>query len=269
VSEPGVIDAGAAAALGALQGVAEFLPISSSGHLALGSAWLGIEAEAGGHTLSVILHAGTLLAVLVHYRVALYQIIKGFFRNDDDGQSRAMVAAIFVGTLPLVFALVPAVKSAILTIEGNVRAVGIALLLTAAALFFSHRKHAPDEPADQPPLLGPAFLIGLAQLMAITPGISRSGSTIAAALALGMGRARAAQFSFLLSIPAICGATVDELRHFGETSVDPGALAVGFGVSFTVGILSLGALLRIITGVGMLPFVPYLLLVGGAALALG
>ena len=269
MSDPSAIDASAAAGLGALQGVAEFLPISSSGHLAIGSAWLGIEAEAGGHTLSVILHAGTLLAVLLHYRRELFEIVRGFFANDDGGKARAWVAAIFVGTLPLVLALVPAVKDAIVSVEGNVRAVGIALLLTSGALFFSHRKDAPEEPADLAPPLKFAILIGLAQLMAITPGISRSGSTIAAALALGMGRARAAQFSFLLSIPAICGATLDEVRHFGEVAVDPSALAIGFVVSFGVGILSLGALLRVITRVGMLPFVPYLLVVGGAAVALG
>jgi undecaprenyl-diphosphatase len=269
VTEPQAIDAVAAAALGALQGVAEFLPISSSGHLALGQAWLGIEAEAGGHTLSVILHAGTLLAVLVHYRVALTEIALGFLRNKDDGRSRKMVAALFVGTLPLALALIPAVKAAIVAIEGDVRAIGFALLLTSAALAFSHRKHPPSEDPGLPPRLDHAFVIGLAQLLAITPGISRSGSTIAAALALGLGRARAAQFSFLLSIPAICGATLDELRHWGEVSVNSSALGVGFIVSFLVGLASLGALLRVIARVGLLPFVPYLLIVGGLAVAIG
>lgn len=264
--DPNAIDASAAAALGALQGVAEFLPISSSGHLALGQAWLGVEAESGGHTLSVILHAGTLLAVLVHYRHTLRELIIGFIRNDDGGKARKMVAALFVGSLPLALALVPGVKNTIMAVEGNVRAIGVALLITAAALAFSHREKSPDDASDEAPPLNFSLLIGLAQLVAITPGISRSGLTIAAALALGLGRARAAQFSFLLSIPAICGATLDELRHFGEINIEGTPLLVGFGVSFLVGITSLGFLLRVIARVGMLPFVPYLVVVGSLAL---
>ena len=259
----------AAAAMGALQGVAEFLPISSSGHLALAARAFGIDPEHGGHTLSVVLHAGTLLAVLVYYRRSLIQLLRDFFgpsAAETTKRARAMTLAIVVATAPLGLALLAPVRRAILFVEGDLRSIGIALLVTAAALAFTHRRHPPEDDPDEAPGLGPALLIGLAQLCAITPGISRSGATIAAALALGLGRRRAAQFSFFLSIPAIMGATVDELGELAGESVELGPLLLGFGVSFGVGLACLGALLAILARVGLMPFVPYLLLVGSAAI---
>lgn len=267
---PDPLTIGAAAGMGALQGVAEFLPISSSGHLALAAHTLGIDPERGGHTLSVVLHAGTLLAVLVYYRRELWALARDIAVSTAAGQrARRMVAAIFVATLPLALALVPAVKGSIVAIEGNVRWVGFALWVTAAALAFSHRRQTPDDDPNEAPELGTAALIGLAQLCAITPGISRSGATIACALALGLGRARAAQFSFLISIPAIAGATLDELTKLDGAGIELAPLAVGFTVSFVVGIACLGALLGVIKRVGLLPFVPYLLLVGAVAVWVG
>lgn len=274
VADPGTaIGYGLAAFLGALQGVAEFLPISSSGHLSLAEAWLGVDPTAAGHSFNIVVHAGTLLAVLIIYRRDLRDLVRGLFDPVAVPWARAMWLALIVGSLPLGVVLIPGVEELVVRMEGEVRWVGAALLITAAMLAFSHRSTPPRDDAATPPLWRHALLIGCAQLIAVTPGISRSGSTIAAGLALGLGRARAARFSFLLSIPAIMAATAKEglevLLAEVPPSFDPGPFALAFVVSFGVGLVSLSMLLRLIQKVGMLPFVPYLLALGIAALVIG
>lgn len=264
---------GRAAFLGALQGIAEFLPISSSGHLSLAERWLGIDAHAAGHSFNIVVHAGTLLAVLLVYRRDLLDLLRGLFDPGAVAWARPMWLALILGSLPLGLILLPSVEDAVIAMEANVRAVGGALLVTAALLAFTHRRVTPTDEERAPPSHGQTLKIGFAQLIAVLPGISRSGSTIAAGLALGLGRARAARFSFLLSIPAITAATGKEalelLTADGPLQFDPGPFALGFAVSFVVGLASLSLLLRMITRVGMAPFVPYLLVIGGLALVIG
>ena len=264
---------GLAAFLGALQGVAEFLPISSSGHLSLAEAWLGVDAEAAGHSFNIVVHAGTLLAVLLVYRRDLFDLVRGLFDPSAAAWARPMWAALIIGSLPLGIVLLPGVEDAIVAMEGEVRAIGASLVLTAALLGFTHRRKPPEDELAQPPSLARSFAIGLAQLVAVAPGVSRSGSTIAAGRALGLGRARAARFSFLLSIPAITAATgkeaLDLLTADVAPSFAPGPFALGFVVSFAVGLASLSLLLRLIERVGLLPFVPYLLVLGTIALVIG
>lgn len=275
IQDPGVeLDYGLAALLGALQGVAEFLPISSSGHLSLAEAWLGIDASSAGHSFNICVHAGTLLAVLLIYRLDLYDLIRGLLDRHAVPWARRMWLALIVGSLPLALVLIPGVEDLVVRMESDVRMIGAALLLTAAVLAFTHRHTtAKDDDAKQAPNRASAVVIGCAQLIAVVPGISRSGSTIAAALALGLGRARAARFSFLLSIPAITAATGKESLELltSEASLNfaPGPFALGFVVSFLVGLASLSLLLRLIERVGMLPFVPYLLGLGLTALIVG
>ncbi|MCA9700409.1 MAG: undecaprenyl-diphosphate phosphatase [Myxococcales bacterium] len=263
---------GMAAFLGAVQGVAEFLPISSSGHLSLFEAWLGVDAATAGHSFNIVVHAGTLLAVLLVFRRDLLELLRGLVDPAAVPWARPLAAAIVVGSLPLVVVLAPGIEDLVVAMEGNTRAVGAALILTAAMLGFSHRRQTPQDDRNQPPSLGRALLIGIAQLIAVAPGISRSGSTIAAALALGLGRARAARFSFLLSIPAITAATGKEALEVLTSDVPvafaPGPFALGFVVSFLVGFASLRLLLAMIERVGLWPFVPYLVLVGTAAILL-
>jgi len=274
IADPGVdISYGLAALLGALQGVAEFLPISSSGHLSLAQAWLGTDAEAGGHSFNIVVHAGTLLAVLVVYRRDLADLVRGLLDAEAVPWARPMLAAMIVGSLPLALVLVPGVEALIVRMEGEVRWIGGALLVTAAMLGFSHRRRAPEDDEHAPPMLGHALLIGCAQVLAVAPGISRSGSTIAAGLGLGLGRARAARFSFLLSIPAVSAATAKEslalVTADAPLSFAPGPFVVGLVVSFIVGLLALDLLLRLIETLGMLPFVPYLIVIGVTALIIG
>lgn len=264
---------GLAALLGVLQGIAEFLPISSSGHLSLAQSWLGIDASAAGHSFNIVVHAGTMLAVLLVYRRDLYDLVRGLFDPQAVAWARPMWLALIIGSLPLGVVLIPGVEAAVVSMEGNVRAIGVALLITAGLLAFTHRRVTPADDERQPPRHMQAVKIGFAQLLAVTPGISRSGSTIAAGLALGLGRARAARFSFLLSIPAITAATGKEalgvLTDDAPAHFAAGPFALGFVVSFVVGLASLSLLLRLIQRVGMLPFVPYLVVLGGIALILG
>lgn len=301
--------------LGALQGVAEFLPISSSGHLALAQTWLGVDPAAGGHTFNIVVHAGTLLAVLMFYREDLGALLRAVFQREQvpivhhtqspadpppeplaiaedlaDGvgprpappvdvvpnrvgppinTARALLLALIVATLPLALALTSPVEYVVVSAESSPRWIGCGFLLTALLLGFSHRRT--DDGLLEAPRPWQGLIIGLSQLVAILPGISRSGSTMAAAMALGLGRLPAARFSFLLSIPAILGASakevVDVLRHDVPTEVDTASFLLGFAASFAVGTLTLRALMRLLVRVGLLPFVPYLVVLGICVIA--
>ncbi|MCA9693284.1 MAG: undecaprenyl-diphosphate phosphatase [Myxococcales bacterium] len=273
--EPGTLSVGLAALLGALQGIAEFLPISSSGHLSLAQRWLAIPADAGGHSFNIVVHAGTLLAVLVHYGRDLLGLARASLTTPGEPRARArrMIAAILLATAPLGLVLLPGLEDMIIAVEGAPRRIGGCLLVTAALLAATQARGRDGAPDVAP---GPlqALGIGALQLFAVLPGVSRSGSTIAAGLALGLPRAAAARFSFLISIPAILGATLKEGLDLlqaapGSLAITPAAYLVGFAVSFVVGLVSLKALLSILGRVGLWPFVPYLVLVGGLAIALG
>jgi len=178
--------------------------------------------------------------------------------------ARALLLALIVATLPLAFALTDTVETIVVTAEGSTRWIGCGFLLTAALLAFSHRRS--DAGLLEAPRPWQGLVIGLAQLFAILPGISRSGSTMAAAMALGLGRLPAARFSFLLSIPAILGASLKEtvalIRSDAPLDIEFTSFALGFAASFAVGTLTLRALMRLLVRVGLLPFVPYLILLG-------
>lgn len=287
-----------AAALGALQGVAEFLPISSSGHLALAEMLVGLDPKIVGHSFNIVVHAGTLLAVLVHYRHDLVALARSTLTRADvrlplpgpdpvalaEGQlpeiqdsgdirpnrvgpppntARALLFALILGTLPLAAALAPPVEALVIAAESSPQAVGGGFLLTALMLTFAHRRTGKQREPLQTPHPWQAIMIGLAQLVAIMPGISRSGSTMAAAMGLGLGRLPAARFSFLLSVPAVLGATTKEaidLAREGGPSVEPLTFVIGFVVSFVVGAATLRLLIHLLVRAGLLPFVPYLLL---------
>lgn len=281
---------GLAAALGALQGVAEFLPISSSGHLALGQRLAGLDPAAGGHSFNIVVHAGTLLAVLIHYRddllalarAALRQAPKDMSSGTEPSEhapagssatdSRALLLALIIGTVPLAAALAPPVEQLVITAERYPQAIGVCFLVTAGMLGFAHWRTLRQRDALEVPRPSQALIIGLAQLLAILPGISRSGATIAAAMGLGLGRLPAARFSFLLAIPAILGATlketVDLLKDGAPAALDPLTFAIGFFASFVVGVVTLRALLVLLVRAGVLPFVPYLVVLGVVVLAL-
>ncbi|MBL4689164.1 MAG: undecaprenyl-diphosphate phosphatase [Nannocystaceae bacterium] len=262
-----------AALLGALQGATEFLPVSSSGHLALAQAWLHVDPDVAGHRFNIVLHAGTLLAVLWLYRQDVRGLAGVVLRPTADTPERRMLLAMFVATLPLGLAL--GLEPIVVTLEQSPRYVGAALLLTAAIVALSFRRSGPvpETPNKTPPALPRALAIGLAQLIAIVPGISRSGSTIAAGLALKLDREQAARFSFLISIPAIGGATTLEvlkvIRDPSDGAIPWLAYGVGFLTSFGVGLLCLRWLLALVRGGKITGFVVYLLILGTAAIVFG
>jgi undecaprenyl-diphosphatase len=256
-------------ALGVLQGATEFLPVSSSGHLALAQAWLGIDPARGGHRMSVVVHAGTLLAVLWTYRRDLPPLVRALLPGASAPALRREVAALVVATLPLILVLWAPARTLVATAEGSVRIVGACLCWTGVLLATSRWARPRDA---GPPSLPRACLVGLAQLVAVLPGVSRSGSTICAALLLGVDRGSAARFSFLLSIPAVLGAVGLEVLEVSGEPAGTGPAApfiAGFVASFLVGLACLRWLLRVVGRGRLYGFAPYVLLLGTLALAFG
>jgi undecaprenyl-diphosphatase len=266
----------AAIILGAIQGITEFLPISSDGHLALGSAVLGLEGGAGGHRFTITVHAGTLLAVVWTYRTDLLALAKAALRPGAASDDRHLLIAMLVASLPLGFAVMPGVKDAIIAMEAEVRWVGVWLWVSGLALFlgFRHeRRHPPARPGTLP-TLRQALVIGLAQVTAILPGLSRSGMTISTALLVGLDRAVAARFSFLISVIAVSGAVAKEVLDLVTAPADPTPIDIapyvaGFVVSLVVGLAALRGLLLIVGKGRVMGFVVYLAILGAVAIAVG
>ncbi len=240
-------------ALAVVQGVAEFLPISSSGHLAVLGKLFGFDPEAG-LALGIVLHAGTLCSILVFYFMDLLQFLKP--------RRFHLLLMVILGSVPagvagLLF------KSKVEQIFGDMALVGVGFLVTAALLWWTAPRRPEAEIAANPELAGTpleqiswrqALLIGVAQALAIWPGLSRSGSTISAGLCGRLEREAAMRFSFLLAIPAIGGAAVLELADLvresaaggGGLETPYGLLVVGFLTSAVVGYFALAWLLKLL-----------------------
>ena len=244
-----------AVVLGVVQGVTEFLPISSDGHLALAQMLFG-SGEAS-LVLTVLLHAGTLLATLIVLRArvkdATFDGVRALarparFRETPGGRDALVVILASVPTAALGLSLRDAVER--WTSSPLVTALGFAL--TGAVLVSTRFARRGD--AEGPSVTG-ALLIGVAQGLAVMPGLSRSGSTIAAALWLGIRPERAFELSMLMSLPAIFGAVLLEGRHATAAGVPPAA--VGAAVAFVVGLGALGLLRRIVVRDRIAWFAPW------------
>ncbi len=234
-----------AAVLGVVQGLTEFLPVSSSGHLVLFQHWLPVSGDPLAFDLA--LHLGTLVPVIWVYRADLLQVVSDSTRGEGAFLSRPGVRLLML----LVAASIPTALIG-LTLEDvfeqlfhNARAVGVAFALTGTLLWFTKKVGKGETSAHELPWLRAVF-IGFAQGIAITPGISRSGSTIAAGLFLGMEREAAARFSFLLSIPAIGGAFLLKLGDLSLDSLSLTPLLVGVLSSAISGYFALRVLLRLV-----------------------
>lgn len=262
--------------LGIVQGITEFLPISSDGHLALGQAILGLQGGAGGHRFTIVVHAGTLLAVVWTYRDDLFALARTVLQPTQDSSDRRLLLAMLVASLPLGLAVLPGVETAIVAMESQARWVGVWLWVSGLALWigFRHeRLHPPQHPGTIP-TLRQAIIIGLAQVTAILPGLSRSGMTISSALVVGLDRAMAARFSFLISVIAVSGAVAKEvlgiaLGHGDEAPIETAPLLAGFVTSLVVGLFALRGLLLLVGRGRVLGFVVYLAIVGAVAIAVG
>lgn len=209
-------------AMGFLQGVAEFLPISSSGHLTLFQYFFSPEQnpEELDMLFTILLHFGTLISVCVYYWRDIIDMIREFFlgifdlfsrRGNHQGrppEARRLVLMIIVGTLPLFAVLL--VKDAVDAAFSNVTFVSVALIATGFLLFFSDRMAKGRKNARTATIVD-ALLVGCAQAVGTLPGISRAGSTISAGMLCGFDRTFAVRFSFLLSLPAVLGANILEI----------------------------------------------------------
>jgi undecaprenyl-diphosphatase len=243
--------------LGAIQGVTEFLPVSSSGHLVIVQELLGERSP--GVMLEVSLHFGTLLAILVVFRRDLCRVahqgmagakmrIRGVGREEVCKAYPHYRAAwaVAIGSIPAALAGI-AVKTAGEGIMDSPVIAGICLMITGVLLLLLPRAPQGRE-CPVPP--GPGLLVGVAQAFALLPGISRSGTTIAVGRYLRLGPETAARFSFLLAVPALAGAALIEFVHMMQDGIAGGtsamALAAGTATSIVVGIASLVWLLRLI-----------------------
>jgi undecaprenyl-diphosphatase len=266
-----------AIALGALQGVTEFLPVSSSGHLVIAQELLGEQEP--GVLLEVSLHFGTLLAILFVFRKDLCRVVhhglagalmrlRGASRDDvTDGYPHYRAAwAVAIGSIPAALAGI-FLKSTVERVMDSAAVAGVCLMVTGFFLLLLRKA---PEGREEPVNPGRGLLVGVAQAFALLPGISRSGSTIVAGRFLKMGPETAARFSFLLAVPAVAGATLLEAASFlrgGAETATPGfALAAGTVTSIIVGVLSLVWLLRLLRGGKLHWFAFYCLPLGAATL---
>jgi undecaprenyl-diphosphatase len=267
--------------LGAVQGFTEFLPVSSSGHLVLGHALFGSVGE-DNLLFDVAVHLGTLAAVFVFYRDDLKKMIpaipsfvgwafKGFPKEQGTLVLRQMLA-IVVTTIPTAI-IGLAFKDTFEALFDNLLGVGVGFLVTATLLTLSGKLASRYPPkaegaVAEAPTTKQAFIIGLMQSVAITPGISRSGSTVATALMLGVEREMAARHSFLCSIPAIIGAALLTARKVeGATSSDLAMCGAGLVVSAFTGYFALQLLTRFVKSGSFYKFAYYVAPLGIVTIA--
>jgi len=248
--------------LALIQGITEFLPVSSSGHLVLAQRWLRWDID--NVLLDAVLHLGTAAAILIIYRKDIRALFEGVLSKD---RARRKPSLKYIGFI--LIASVPAGMAGVL-FKGffermflNAGAVSAFFFVTAAFLFASGLRKKPSAALDRPK----AFVIGLAQALAILPGVSRSGTTISTALLLGVDRKEAGRFSFLLGLPIMVGAALLELKDVSGASISPGLLAVAFGLSAAAGVIALKLLLRFIEH-GRLHYFGYYLIALGLACVL-
>jgi len=225
--------------LGALQGLTEFLPISSSGHLVIGQYFLGLDLP--GNIFEVLVHMGTFCSIIVVFKNDLFDMIKNF----SSSKNKKLIVAIIIGTLPAVV-IGLTLKENISLIFDNVLAVSFSLIITGVWLILT--KWSVEKNRSLNNVSG--FIIGCVQAAAIIPGISRSGATIGAAMFLGISPEKAARFSFLLAIPAIAGAgllTALDVEPSSMTGLSFPVIMTAFLSSFLVGWASLHWLLQLIS----------------------
>lgn len=251
--------------LGLVQGLTEFLPVSSSGHIELGKAILGTES-ADNLMFSVIVHAATMLSIVVVFRKDIWLLIRQALRFEWNQETRYLtlivVSMIPTGIVGLLFE-----AQIEQFFEGRIMLVGFMLLVTAAVLFSTRFVKTNNKDISY----GRAIAIGLAQTIAILPGISRSGATIGTALLLGVERNVATRFSFLMVLPPIAGATLIKVKDLFE-NVDAASqellpLGVGFVAAFISGVIACSWMLNLVRKGNIAYFSFYCLAVGLIAIA--
>tara|TARA_S200000501_G_scaffold352814_1_gene372009 strand:- start:1540 stop:2322 length:783 start_codon:yes stop_codon:yes gene_type:complete len=245
--------------LGIIQGLTEFLPVSSSGHLTLFTAILGKDQlPAENLFFTILLHAATAIATMIVFRKDIVAILSGVFKKDEP-ETHAFVGYVVVSMIPAVLIGLFFEDQITALFDTNLALLGGMLCLTAAFLFFSDKASSKKQPINY----NIALLIGIAQAIAILPGISRSGATIAVALLIGVNRPEAARFSFLMVIPLILGSMTKSILNQGVTitfNIMP--MSVGFLAALVSGVLACTWMIALVKHSKLSYFAVYCLVVG-------
>lgn len=252
--------------LGLIQGLTEFLPVSSSGHLELGKVILGVEAKSS-LMFTVLVHGATVLSTIVVFWKDIFRLIKGLFAFRWNDETK-FVAKIFISMIPVAIIGLFFKEEVESFFTGNLVLVGFMLLVTASMLLFTHFKKSNTR------LVGflDSFIIGVAQAIAVLPGISRSGSTISTGLLLGNVRADAARFSFLMVLIPIIGANLKDLMDVGlagNGQVGATPLLVGFLAAFISGLIACKWMIGIVKKGKLIYFSIYCYIVGLTSILFG
>lgn len=254
--------------IGIVQGLSEFLPVSSSGHIELAKEILDQKVDDGGDNmlLTVVLHAATALSTIVVFRKEIIEIIKGLFQFKWNDQ--------FKFSLNIVISMIPAAFVGIVFedeidafFSGNVLLVGFMLIVTGLLLFLADRAKQSNKGVG----VKEAIIIGISQAIAILPGISRSGATIGTSVLLGVDRSKAARFSFLMVVPLILGKMAKDMLsgEFTSGSLSSGdvtALSAGFVAAFLTGLVACTWMINLVKKAQLKYFSYYCFAVGFIAI---
>ena len=253
--------------LGIIQGLTEFLPVSSSGHLELGKAILGDSTLPEESLLfTVVLHFATALSTIVVFRKDIFDILKGLFQFKWNEETQFSVK--------IILSMIPAVIIGLFFEEqleslfgGNILLVGMMLIITALLLWLADKAKDTQKPVSY----SNAYTIGIAQAIAMLPGISRSGATISTSVLLGNDKSKAARFSFLMVVPLIFGKIAKDLLS-GEITTESGnftALSIGFVAAFISGLIACTWMIKLVKKSKLSWFAIYCLIVGIIAVSFG
>ena len=246
--------------LGIIQGLTEFLPVSSSGHLELGKAILGDNSIPEESLLfTVVLHFATALSTIVVFRKDVWDILKGLFQFKWNEETQF--------SLKIIISMIPAALVGFLLedfmevfFDGAIIIVGIMLIITAVLLYLADMAKTTPKGVSY----RSAFVIGMAQMVAMLPGISRSGATISTAVLLGIDKTKSARFSFLMVVPLILGKVAKDILS-GDISFEStqiGAMGAGFVAAFVAGLLACTWMLKLVRQSKLTYFAIYCLIVG-------
>ncbi|MDR0955268.1 MAG: undecaprenyl-diphosphate phosphatase [Rikenellaceae bacterium] len=246
--------------LGIVQGLTEFLPVSSSGHLEIASALLGVQGEEN-LAFTTVVHGGTVLSTIVVFWKYIGRLLSGFFKFKPSPEFHFCLN-LLVSCLPILLVGTLLKEPVESLFSGNLLLVGAMLLVTGVLLTFAQKA----APRHRTMTLKEAFIVGIAQALAVIPGLSRSGATISTGLMLGIKREEVASFSFLMALIPIIGANLLELFGGGfaeaATVVGAGSLLAGFVASFVAGTLACRLMIRLVQRGNLIGFAFYCAVIG-------
>lgn len=256
--------------LGIVQGLTEFLPVSSTGHLILAREFFGFGTSGFGLAEDAVLHLATALAVFVYFRSDIVQLVHGFFRAVSQrawNRDMTLLSALALGTVPAVVLGLWFERAIETTFRSSVVVAGA--LIAGSIIFVVAEWVAKRVPAHAEVSMRKGLIIGLFQALALIPGMSRSGMTISGGMLLGLSRVEAARFAFLLSFPVILGAgglKLYEMVSSGAATETAAPLVLGAFTAFMAGMLAIHVLITLLKTRTLMPFVVYRLALAGVIL---